>query len=33
VRIAREVLARLGWKSAPLPQGKPPRYPPRSCSA
>jgi len=21
------VLARLGWKSAPLPQGKPPRYP------
>jgi geranyl-CoA carboxylase beta subunit len=26
VRIAREVLARLGWKSAPLPQGKPPRY-------
>ena len=27
VRIAREVLARLGWKSAGLPQGKPPRYP------
>jgi geranyl-CoA carboxylase beta subunit len=27
VRIAREVLARLGWNSAPLPQGKPPRYP------
>ena len=27
VRIAREVLARLGWKSAALPQGKAPRYP------
>ena len=27
VRIAREVLARLGWKAAALPQGKPPRYP------
>ena len=27
VRIAREVLGRLGWTSAPLPQGKPPRYP------
>src|SRR5688572_780735 len=27
VRIAREVLARLGWKAATLPQGKPPRYP------
>src|SRR6185503_3784216 len=27
VRIAREVLAHLGWNSAPLPQGKPPRYP------
>ena len=26
VRIAREVLARLGWRSPPLPQGKPPRY-------
>jgi geranyl-CoA carboxylase beta subunit len=27
VRIAREVLGRLGWASALLPQGKPPRYP------
>ncbi|MBI2752253.1 MAG: acyl-CoA carboxylase subunit beta [Betaproteobacteria bacterium] len=27
VRLAREVLARLGWKPAPLPQGRPPRYP------
>lgn len=27
VRLAREVLARLGWKSPALPQGRPPRYP------
>ncbi|HLE66390.1 MAG TPA: carboxyl transferase domain-containing protein, partial [Burkholderiales bacterium] len=26
VRLAREVLARLDWKSAALPQGRPPRY-------
>ncbi len=27
VRLAREVLARLDWRTAPLPQGRPPRYP------
>ncbi len=27
VRLAREVLCRLGWGSKPLPDGKPPRYP------
>jgi len=27
VRLAREVLRRLGWGSNPLPEGKPPRYP------
>jgi geranyl-CoA carboxylase beta subunit len=27
VRLAREVLARLGWKSGEPPGGKPPRYP------
>ncbi|TAK41580.1 MAG: acyl-CoA carboxylase subunit beta [Betaproteobacteria bacterium] len=27
VRLAREVLARLDWRTAALPQGKPPRYP------
>ena len=27
VRLAREVLSRLGWKNANLPGGKPPRYP------
>jgi geranyl-CoA carboxylase beta subunit len=27
VRIAREVLARLGWRNDPLPKGSPPRYP------
>jgi geranyl-CoA carboxylase beta subunit len=27
VRLAREVLSRLGWGSTPLPEGKPPRYP------
>ncbi len=26
VRLAREVLARLGWGAAPVPKGKPPRY-------
>jgi geranyl-CoA carboxylase beta subunit len=27
VRLARDVLARLDWRTAVLPQGKPPRYP------
>jgi geranyl-CoA carboxylase beta subunit len=27
VRLAREVLARLDWRAAPLPEGRPPRYP------
>ena len=27
VRLAREVLARLGWSESALPGGKPPRYP------
>jgi len=27
VRLARDVLARLDWRTAALPQGKPPRYP------
>jgi geranyl-CoA carboxylase beta subunit len=27
VRLAREVLSRLGWGPSPLPDGKPPRYP------
>jgi geranyl-CoA carboxylase beta subunit len=27
VRLAREVTARLGWRTAALPKGKPPRYP------
>ena len=27
VRLAREVLCRLGWSSTKLPSGKPPRYP------
>jgi geranyl-CoA carboxylase beta subunit len=27
VRLAREVIARLGWRTAALPTGRPPRYP------
>jgi len=27
VRLAREVLSRLGWESKDVPKGKPPRYP------